>query len=539
MPSGYVQTGGGPNGDAGDAYYTINAAAGHNYSGNNFDDYLIPSGCCPRSPSRSAPAPRPRWWATWAATRPREYGLRHAAVGLRARCTRWWSTRRRPRTSATPTPTNRRSTRCRPAAIPPQRTIRSRSRSRTTYYQIDFVCGTGDRPARAEPEQRRYGPDSAEILYHAQSRLITSDNGGCTAPNPMPTGHPATPPNPVTVPTSASTLDRHGDALGRLPPRRHDHLLPLRARRHAQRIVQQQRLQRHRRPSTATARTPRPRAPTQAAMSRRPRAPISGSRSTAATRITTASPTPSGRARVRQRKQPVPEHHARRGSDDRRHGQAHRLGDALGRLQPDRDDHLLPLRSGRHAEWHVQQQRLQRRRHGQRRRGLYHGLGRQPGRRLAHDDRTFQWVAVYSGDPATPGPPARSAPSPRRSARPARSRRADSAASASGRTRTARPPSRVSTGAPRPPQLGTWLASNFPNLFGCKNPYTSGTLAGCGSTSLAGLTDAQVAAVYNSLWNPSGTTKNTYVQAFSAALGIYADTAPSAGTRRPRGSASL
>ena len=47
VPSGYVQTGGGPNGGAGNTYYTINAAAGHNYSGNNFDDYLVPTSCCP------------------------------------------------------------------------------------------------------------------------------------------------------------------------------------------------------------------------------------------------------------------------------------------------------------------------------------------------------------------------------------------------------------------------------------------------------------------------------------------------------------
>ena len=46
MPSGYVQTGGGPNGGAGDTYYTIIAAAGHNYSGYNFDDYPVPT-CYP------------------------------------------------------------------------------------------------------------------------------------------------------------------------------------------------------------------------------------------------------------------------------------------------------------------------------------------------------------------------------------------------------------------------------------------------------------------------------------------------------------
>ena len=43
VPSGYIQTGGGPNGTAGNTYYTIVATAGHSYSGYNFDDYQIPT----------------------------------------------------------------------------------------------------------------------------------------------------------------------------------------------------------------------------------------------------------------------------------------------------------------------------------------------------------------------------------------------------------------------------------------------------------------------------------------------------------------
>ena len=46
VPSGYIQTGGGPNGSAGNTYYTINATDGNSYTGNNFADYLIPN-CCP------------------------------------------------------------------------------------------------------------------------------------------------------------------------------------------------------------------------------------------------------------------------------------------------------------------------------------------------------------------------------------------------------------------------------------------------------------------------------------------------------------
>ena len=115
-------------------------------------------------------------------------------------------------------------------------------------YQIDFVCGASI--AQLEPSQNNdaYGPDSANILYHAEDRFISSDNGGCTAPNPMPTpSPPPTPPAPTTTTTamtgSATTLTTA--ALGRLPPGRHDHLLPVRAGRDPQRHRQQQRLQRH------------------------------------------------------------------------------------------------------------------------------------------------------------------------------------------------------------------------------------------------------------------------------------------------------
>ena len=64
--------------------------------------------------------------------------------------------------------------------------------------------------------------------------------------------------------------------------------------------------------------------------------------------------------------------------------------------------------------------------------------------------------------------------------------------------------------------LGDWLATTFPNLFGSSNPYTG--------DSMAGLTNSQVANEYASLFNPYGVTKNTYVQAFATALGIYSTT---------------
>ena len=50
VPSGYIQTGGGPNGSGGDAYYTVGVQSGQTYTGYNFDDYLVPT-CSPTNVS--------------------------------------------------------------------------------------------------------------------------------------------------------------------------------------------------------------------------------------------------------------------------------------------------------------------------------------------------------------------------------------------------------------------------------------------------------------------------------------------------------
>ena len=88
---------------------------------------------------------------------------------------------------------------------------------------------------------------------------------------------------------------------------------------------------------------------------------------------------------------------------------------------------------------------------------------------------------------------------------------------------------------PRPRSWGTGWRTTSRTCSDVRNPYISSTLAGYGVTSLAGLTNAQVATVYKNLWNPSGTTKNTYAQAFAVALGIYADTSSFGGNATAQG----
>jgi hypothetical protein len=57
-------------------------------------------------------------------------------------------------------------------------------------------------------------------------------------------------------------------------------------------------------------------------------------------------------------------------------------------------------------------------------------------------------------------------------------------------------------------ELGNWLASQFPHLFG----------------SFAGKTNAQIATAFQTAFGNGGVQSNTFAQAFAVALGIYADT---------------
>ena len=43
VPTGYVQTGGGPDGTAGSTYYTVTVGSFQTVGGNNFDDYQVPT----------------------------------------------------------------------------------------------------------------------------------------------------------------------------------------------------------------------------------------------------------------------------------------------------------------------------------------------------------------------------------------------------------------------------------------------------------------------------------------------------------------
>jgi uncharacterized repeat protein (TIGR01451 family) len=67
-----------------------------------------------------------------------------------------------------------------------------------SYYQIDFVCGQAIDQLEPNQNGNAYGPDSANILYHAENRFISADNGGTSAANPMPPPVSRTYPTPTT-----------------------------------------------------------------------------------------------------------------------------------------------------------------------------------------------------------------------------------------------------------------------------------------------------------------------------------------------------
>jgi hypothetical protein len=143
--------------------------------------------------------------------------------------------------------------------------------------------------------------------------------------------------------------------------------------------------------------------------------------------------------------------------------------------------------------------------------------GTNPGGYLPTAAGTYQWVAVYGGDKnnaAATSPFGSEPETVNTSTTPVGS--GQFATIGFWHNQNGQAVINSFNGSSKSTALGNWLATNWPHLFGASNPYTG--------TSLAGLTNAQVATVYSNLWTPSGVTKNTYVQAFAVALGMYADT---------------
>ncbi len=220
VPAGYVQTGGGPNGSAGNSYYTIVGTSGHTYSGNNFDDYLVPT-CAPTNVSFTVTTP-----SNCSTTVTNLAGNTQPGDTVTA-------------TFTVPSGTNDQLTLLSYTAPGPtfsaatayQQVIYQQATGTfapgahsitvqipNSDYQIDFVCG--QTISQLEPNQNgnAYGPDSATILYHAQNRFISGDNGGTTTPTPTPTPTPTQTPTPTPTVTPGQTLTDSATLSGGFNP---------------------------------------------------------------------------------------------------------------------------------------------------------------------------------------------------------------------------------------------------------------------------------------------------------------------------------
>jgi hypothetical protein len=174
VPKGYLQTGGGPNGSAGSAFYTISAHSGQTAGGNNFDDYLLPT--CKLlnvyytinggSTKYTTLAGHTHQGDTVTATFTIPVGMIETVslVSYNAPGSKYSpSTAHKQTIFHFQTNGNYSAgTYSITVAIP------------KNYYQIDFVCGLGISTLLPI----NYGPDSLNISYSAQNRLISSDNGG-------------------------------------------------------------------------------------------------------------------------------------------------------------------------------------------------------------------------------------------------------------------------------------------------------------------------------------------------------------------------
>jgi hypothetical protein len=205
VPSGYLQTGGGTDGTTGNTYYTVNASLGNVYSGYDFDDFqldqcqitcisyqvyhngcwttvsdlagktnqgdkvrvtfTVPAGTSDEVTLVSYIAPTP-YWSDSNAYQQKIYQQSGGTFG-----------------PGTYTLT---------VQIP------------NSYYQVDFVCGSAIDQLEPNQNGNAYGPDSANILYHAQQRFFSGDNDGTTAPSASALNTKA--PNvPVQVTTSSGS----------------------------------------------------------------------------------------------------------------------------------------------------------------------------------------------------------------------------------------------------------------------------------------------------------------------------------------------
>ena len=519
VPSGYIQTGGGTSGSAGNAYYTVTATSGHSYSGYNFADYLVPT-CTPTSVS-------------YKVTTSNNYCTTVTNLG--------GNTQQGDTVTVTFTvPSGMNDTLTLVSYIAPgssfsdstayQQVIYQQATGTfapgthsltvkipNEYYQIDFVCGS----AIPQLEPAGYGPSSANILYHAENRIITWDNGGTTAPNPMPPPSPGPTPMSPTVTSTTTTTSATLTDSAVLSGGYHETgtiTFTLIAPGGTTVDTETVAVSGNGTYTTPTGYTLSGTVATGTYQWNAIFADTDGNNLNASENGATAEQVPVNGS-VSPSITTIPGGPVVIGCGTNLTDSAN----LWGGTSPSGTITFYLFAPGVTPNGtdsnNVYQDTVTVSGDG----NYTTSMGNKPGGYAPMAGGTHQWVVVYSGDSHNGG--------------------ALSPAGTEPETATAVPVGcgqfatigfwhnsngqaliNCFNGSSTAKALGNWLASNFPNLFGCSNPYTSGTLSQYGAASFAGLTNAQVAAVYQNLWTPNGVTKNTYAQAFAVALGIYADT---------------
>ncbi len=530
VPSSYIQTGGGPNGSTGDAYYTIVATGGHSYSGYNFADYLIPT-CTPTNISYKVTTPNNCSTTVTDLGGNTQQGDTVTAnftvpSGMNDTLTLV--------SYIAPGPSFSDATAYQQVIYDQQTgTFAPGTHSLTVTipncdYQIDFVCGSPITQLEPNQNDNAYGPDSADILYHAQGRFISSDNGGITAPNPMPapSASPTTP-NPTSTSSLSSNLTLADTAVlsgGYYETGTITFTLSA--------------------PNGTTVDTETVAVSGNGTYTTPAGYTLSGTSATgtyqwnasfldtdgnnlnasdnsdAAERVavsgsTISSPslgtTPGGTVTIGSGTKLTDSAILSGGSNPSGTITFYLFAPGITPNGTDGNnvycDTVTVSGNGTYST----------------------SMGNNPGGYTPTAAGTFEWVAVYSGDSKNSG-----VTSPFGS----EAETVTASPVCAGQfatigfwqTRSGQNVINSCNGSSSATALGNWLANNFPNLFGTSNQYIASCLRQYGATCFAGLSNAQIACIYQNLSNPSGTTENTYVQALAAALGIYADTSTLGGS---------
>jgi hypothetical protein len=171
VPTGYIQTGGGPNGSAGNTYYTVHAVSGQASTGINFDDYKIPT-CKPTNVYFTIDNGSTKFTTLSGHTHKGDTVKVTFTVtaGMSDQLTLVsytapgsiynTSTAYQQKIFDLATGTFAPGTHTLTVVIP------------NSHYQIDFICG----PAINELLPPNDGPDGGDISYSVEHRLLSSDN---------------------------------------------------------------------------------------------------------------------------------------------------------------------------------------------------------------------------------------------------------------------------------------------------------------------------------------------------------------------------